>query len=139
MKLPHHALSLALALALPGVAAAEQAPTELDDVIVTATGLKMVFAGKIACSVDGQPVDFSKTFYYRNCMFSNVPNMAGAFGYLNASWTLRADLTARARIRDAAIAQFAEHGYALTAIRAFDLFPMTSHTECVALLEPADV
>ena len=37
MKLPHHALSLALALALPGIAAAEQAPTELDDVIVTAT------------------------------------------------------------------------------------------------------
>ena len=31
MKLPHHALSLALALALPGVAAAEQAPTELDE------------------------------------------------------------------------------------------------------------
>jgi tRNA/tmRNA/rRNA uracil-C5-methylase (TrmA/RlmC/RlmD family) len=35
--------------------------------------------------------------------------------------------------RDVAI--FAEHGYALTAIRAFDLFPMTSHLECVALLE----
>ena len=62
------------------------------DVIVTATGLKMVFAGKIACSVDGQPIDFSNTFYYRNCMFSNVPNMAGAFGYLNASWTLRVDI-----------------------------------------------
>ncbi|QBX56922.1 class I SAM-dependent RNA methyltransferase [Nocardioides seonyuensis] len=38
--------------------------------------------------------------------------------------------------RDVAI--FAEHGYGLTALRAFDLFPMTSHTECVALLEPAD-
>jgi len=37
--------------------------------------------------------------------------------------------------RDVAI--FAEHGYALTAIRAFDLFPMTHHVECVALLEPA--
>jgi tRNA/tmRNA/rRNA uracil-C5-methylase (TrmA/RlmC/RlmD family) len=36
--------------------------------------------------------------------------------------------------RDVAI--FAEHGYALTAIRAFDLFPMTHHVECVALLEP---
>ncbi|MCW2758304.1 MAG: putative methyltransferase/cg2084 [Nocardioidaceae bacterium] len=31
---------------------------------------------------------------------------------------------------------FAEHGYALTALRAFDLFPMTQHVECVALLEP---
>ena len=35
--------------------------------------------------------------------------------------------------RDVAI--FAEHGYALTAVRAFDLFPMTHHVECVALLE----
>ncbi|CAM3598014.1 class I SAM-dependent RNA methyltransferase [Nocardioides zeicaulis] len=34
--------------------------------------------------------------------------------------------------RDVAI--FAEHGYELTAIRAFDLFPMTHHVECVALL-----
>ena len=34
--------------------------------------------------------------------------------------------------RDVAI--FAEHDYELTAIRAFDLFPMTHHVECVALL-----
>ncbi|WP_374529404.1 flavin-containing monooxygenase [Novosphingobium sp.] len=64
------------------------------DVIVTATGLKMVFAGKIAVSVDGKPVDFGQTYFYRNCMFSNVPNMAGVFGYLNASWTLRVDIIA---------------------------------------------
>ncbi|HNN55722.1 MAG TPA: NAD(P)/FAD-dependent oxidoreductase [Novosphingobium sp.] len=64
------------------------------DVIVTATGLKMVFAGKIAVSVDGKPVDFGKHYFYRNCMFSNVPNMAGVFGYLNASWTLRVDIVA---------------------------------------------
>jgi len=36
--------------------------------------------------------------------------------------------------RDVAI--FAEHGYGLTSLRAFDLFPMTHHVECVALLEP---
>jgi tRNA/tmRNA/rRNA uracil-C5-methylase (TrmA/RlmC/RlmD family) len=30
---------------------------------------------------------------------------------------------------------FAELGYRLTALRAFDLFPMTHHVECVALLE----
>ena len=35
--------------------------------------------------------------------------------------------------RDVAI--FAEHGYELTALRAFDLFPMTHHVECVALLQ----
>ncbi len=62
------------------------------DVIVTATGLKLAIAGKIAVAVDGKPVDFSKTFYYRNCMFSNVPNLAGVFGYINASWTLRVDI-----------------------------------------------
>lgn len=65
------------------------------DVIVTATGLKMVFAGKIAVSVDGQPVEFGQHYFYRNCMFSNVPNMAGVFGYLNASWTLRVDIIAQ--------------------------------------------
>lgn len=64
------------------------------DVIVTATGLKLAIAGKIAVSVDGEPVDFSQTFYYRNCMFSNVPNFAGVFGYINASWTLRVDIVA---------------------------------------------
>ncbi|MBZ5733751.1 methyltransferase [Nocardioides sp. TRM66260-LWL] len=33
------------------------------------------------------------------------------------------------------VAFLAEHGYRLTALRAFDLFPMTHHVECVALLE----
>jgi cation diffusion facilitator CzcD-associated flavoprotein CzcO len=64
------------------------------DVIITATGLKLAVAGKIAVCVDGSQVDFSKRFYYRNCMFSNVPNLAAIFGYLNASWTLRVDIVA---------------------------------------------
>ncbi len=34
------------------------------------------------------------------------------------------------------VAYFAEHGYALTSLRAFDMFPMTHHVECVALLTP---
>jgi tRNA/tmRNA/rRNA uracil-C5-methylase (TrmA/RlmC/RlmD family) len=33
---------------------------------------------------------------------------------------------------------FAERGYRLTGLRGFDIFPMTHHVECVALLEPAD-
>ncbi|MFD4324067.1 class I SAM-dependent RNA methyltransferase [Nocardioides sp. NPDC058538] len=37
--------------------------------------------------------------------------------------------------RDVAI--FAEHGYRLRSLRAFDLFPMTHHVECVALLAEA--
>jgi tRNA/tmRNA/rRNA uracil-C5-methylase (TrmA/RlmC/RlmD family) len=34
------------------------------------------------------------------------------------------------------VALFAGHGYRLTALGALDLFPMTHHVECVALLEP---
>lgn len=64
------------------------------DVIVTATGLKLAMAGKVAFSVDGQPVDFTQHFYYKGCMFSDVPNMAIVFGYLNASWTLKVDIVA---------------------------------------------
>jgi cation diffusion facilitator CzcD-associated flavoprotein CzcO len=64
------------------------------DMIVTATGLRLAFGGKIAVSLDGEPVDFSRRWFYRGCMFSNVPNLAVVFGYLNASWTLRADNTA---------------------------------------------
>ncbi len=62
------------------------------DIIITATGLKLAVAGKIPVRVDGETVDWSQHFYYKACMFSNVPNFAAVFGYLNASWTLRADL-----------------------------------------------
>ena len=62
------------------------------DIIVTATGLSLAIAGKIDMRKDGQPIDFSEHFYYKGCMFSNLPNLAVVFGYLNASWTLRADL-----------------------------------------------
>jgi len=62
------------------------------DIVVTATGLKLAVAGKIAVSVDGTPVAFHERFYYKGCMFSNLPNLAVVFGYLNASWTLRADI-----------------------------------------------
>ena len=62
------------------------------DIIITATGLKMAVAGKIAVSVNGEEVDFAQRFYYKGCMFSNLPNLAVVFGYLNASWTLRADI-----------------------------------------------
>ncbi len=65
------------------------------DVIVTATGLRMMLLGKIALSLDGVPVNPAEQFYYRNCMFSNLPNFAALFGYLNASWTLRVDLVAQ--------------------------------------------
>jgi monooxygenase len=62
------------------------------DVIITATGLKLAMAGKVAFTVDGAKIKFSEHFYYKGCMFSNIPNMAIVFGYLNASWTLKADI-----------------------------------------------
>ncbi|SNS80723.1 Predicted flavoprotein CzcO associated with the cation diffusion facilitator CzcD [Sphingopyxis indica] len=62
------------------------------DIIITATGLKLAVAGKIPVRVDGDLIDWSEHFYYKACMFSNVPNFSAVFGYLNASWTLRADI-----------------------------------------------
>ena len=64
------------------------------DIIITATGLRLAVGGKIAVSLDGAPVKLAEHFYYRNAMFSNVPNFAMLFGYLNASWTLRVDIVA---------------------------------------------
>jgi cation diffusion facilitator CzcD-associated flavoprotein CzcO len=62
------------------------------DIIVTATGLQLQVLGGIAVRVDGTSVDFSKTLSYKGVMFSDVPNLASVFGYINASWTLKADL-----------------------------------------------
>ncbi len=63
------------------------------DIIVTATGLNLVTLGEMTFAVDGEPVDFSKTWTYKGFAYSGVPNLASSFGYVNASWTLRADLT----------------------------------------------
>jgi len=63
-------------------------------VIVSATGLNLLVLGGAEFSVDGEAVDFSKEWTYKGMMCSNVPNMIQTFGYINASWTLRADLIA---------------------------------------------
>lgn len=62
------------------------------DIIVTATGLKLLFLAGMAVAVDGRKVDFSRTFGYKGMMFSGVPNLSCVFGYTNSSWTLKADL-----------------------------------------------
>jgi monooxygenase len=62
------------------------------DVVVTATGLKLVTFGKINLHVDGEPVDIGRSFTYKGVGVSNVPNLMMAFGYLNSSWTLRLEL-----------------------------------------------
>ena len=62
------------------------------DMVVTATGLVMQTLGGIELAVDGRSVDFGSTLAYKGVMFSGVPNLAAVFGYINASWTLKADL-----------------------------------------------
>ena len=63
--------------------------------LVTATGLQLVAWGGVAVTVDGAAVIPGETLAYRGCLASGVPNMAFCVGYVNASWTLRADLVAR--------------------------------------------
>jgi cation diffusion facilitator CzcD-associated flavoprotein CzcO len=63
------------------------------DIIVTATGLVMQLLGGMEVSVDGRVIDFAKTLTYKGMMYSDVPNLASSFGYTNASWTLKCDLT----------------------------------------------
>ncbi len=70
--------------------------TELEaDVIVTATGLNVLFLGGMTLSVDGVPVDLGEMVAYKGMMLCGVPNFAFTIGYTNASWTLKADLVAQ--------------------------------------------
>ena len=65
------------------------------DIIVTATGLALSLVGEIDVSLNGEPVDFSDTVTYRGVGYSGIPNLFSTFGYVNASWTLRADMVSR--------------------------------------------
>ncbi len=70
-----------------------QSGTEIEaDIVVTATGLVLQALGGADLAVDGRRVDLGKTLAYKGVMFSGVPNLAAVFGYINASWTLKADL-----------------------------------------------
>ena len=63
------------------------------DLIVTATGLNLQVLGGLQLTVDGERVDLAKALNYKGMMYSGVPNLASSFGYTNASWTLKCDLT----------------------------------------------
>ena len=63
------------------------------DIIVSATGLELLFIGGIEASVDGEPIDLPSKLTYKGMMLEGVPNLALAIGYTNASWTLKCDLT----------------------------------------------
>ncbi len=65
------------------------------DIIITATGLKLKGFAGATLSVDGKPVELAKAMVYKGMMLSDVPNLAFATGYTNASWTLKCDLTSR--------------------------------------------
>ncbi|GAB4550061.1 MAG: NAD(P)/FAD-dependent oxidoreductase [Rhizobacter sp.] len=79
------------------------------DLIVTATGLVLSSFGDMALTVDGRRVEGPKTFGYKGMMYSDVPNLASSFGYTNASWTLKCDLTCEYVCR--LLNHMAKHGY----------------------------
>jgi len=64
------------------------------DLVVTATGLKLRLLGGMQVIVDGIPINPARALSYKGTMYSDIPNLASVFGYINASWTLKADLTA---------------------------------------------
>jgi cation diffusion facilitator CzcD-associated flavoprotein CzcO len=79
------------------------------DIIVTATGLKLRRFGGLSLTVDGAAVEIPKAMVYKGMMLSDVPNLAFAVGYTNASWTLKCDLTSRYVCR--LINYLRKHGY----------------------------
>ncbi|HQR06309.1 MAG TPA: NAD(P)/FAD-dependent oxidoreductase [Gemmatales bacterium] len=84
--------------------------TEIEaDLIVTATGLKMKLIGGMSLTVDGKLVNPPDCKVYKGMMLSDVPNLAFAIGYTNASWTLKADLSNRYLCR--VINYMDQHGY----------------------------
>jgi cation diffusion facilitator CzcD-associated flavoprotein CzcO len=88
------------------------------DIIVPATGLVVKLMGGMEIVVDGVPADLAQKLVYKGMMFSDVPNLALAFGYINASWTLKCDLTARALCR--LLKHMDRHGYVFCTPRGRD-------------------
>ena len=64
------------------------------DIIVTATGLDLRMLGGMQIVVDCVETNVARTLSYKGFMYSDIPNLASAMGYTNASWTLKCDLTA---------------------------------------------
>ncbi len=88
------------------------------DIIVTATGLVLKIMSGLELVVDGKTVDLSKVMAYKGMMYSDVPNLAQAFGYTNASWTLKCDLTSEYVCR--LIKYMDAHGYSSCVPRLTD-------------------
>ena len=85
------------------------------DIVVLATGLKLNLLGDIDLTVDGDRVGIADSMSYKGAMLSGVPNLAYTFGYTNASWTLKAELTAHYVCR--LIRHMEAHGYRIAVPR----------------------
>ena len=80
------------------------------DIIVTATGLSLKLMSGVQLVVDGVPVDLARTLSYKGMMYSDIPNLASVLGYVNASWTLRSEITTNYVCR--LLNYMDRHGYA---------------------------
>ncbi|KAK7973041.1 hypothetical protein PG996_007269 [Apiospora saccharicola] len=69
------------------------------DVIITATGHRMVLGGNIGIQVDGKDIAWGGRFIWNGCMLDGVPNLMFMLGYTNNSWTLGSDNTAMCLVR----------------------------------------
>jgi cation diffusion facilitator CzcD-associated flavoprotein CzcO len=93
--------------------------THLDaDIIVTATGLNVQLLKGVTLVVDGRTVDLARTMAFKGMMYSDIPNLASAFGYTNASWTLKCDLVAEHVCR--LLNFMRQHGYVQVTPRRHD-------------------
>jgi cation diffusion facilitator CzcD-associated flavoprotein CzcO len=90
------------------LASGEELPA---DVVVTATGLSLQMLGGATLRVDGRDVDLARSVVYKGVLLSGVPNFALTFGYINASWTLKADLAATYVCR--LLRHMSAHGHAV--------------------------
>ncbi|MBL8334165.1 MAG: NAD(P)/FAD-dependent oxidoreductase, partial [Rubrivivax sp.] len=81
------------------------------DLVVTATGLELNVLGGMRLSLDGRPVEPAGLLVYKGMMYGGIPNLTTTFGYTNASWTLKADLTARYTCR--LLQHMQRHGHAV--------------------------
>jgi len=87
-----------------------QSGAELEaDVVVTATGLRLLALGGMQLAVDGSDVTLADTMVYKGAMLSGVPNFTFTFGYTNSSWTLKADLVSQFGVR--LLRYMDAHGY----------------------------
>ena len=79
------------------------------DIVVTATGLRLLALGGMQLAVDGSDVTLAEKMVYKGTMLSGVPNLTFTFGYTNSSWTLKADLVSEYAVR--LLRYMDAHGY----------------------------